>query len=89
MAKGALRALVTAEATRIALNRGIQVPILEIVQEVVAMDTPQIGYDIEIVGLSKEELTALSDKVKSAIVLVLPERVKLGQVLVSPKFKEA
>jgi hypothetical protein len=53
------------------------------------METPQTGYDIEITGLTAEELAALSDKVKSAIVLVLPERVKLGQVVVSPKFKEA
>ena len=61
---------------------------MDIVQEVASVETPIVGYDIKIEGLTEEEAVALQEKVKSAVVVVLPERFRYEQILVAPKVTE-
>ena len=61
---------------------------MDIVQEVASVETPIVGYDIKIEGLTEEEAVALQEKVKSAVVVVLPKGFRYEQILVAPKVTE-
>jgi hypothetical protein len=66
-----------------ALKSGIPILILDTSQEAEAVEIPKSGWKILVEGLTEKDAEKLTERVKCALVFVLPERVRPEQVIIS------